>query len=131
MLVSNTSTVCLDQCLILILIDPQNWIWPEEERGGWKLAPQLWQDFCNEWRTATDCASLVDPCGPYLTLALIHKDLPPSHPLTFYVCRFYEELFNHVWEIAFRRKKGHHIIGQPGIGNYHVLFPHNRRLTPS
>ena len=115
---------------ILILIDWNNWRWPEEDRGGWKLAPQPWRDFCNAWRTATDCASLMDPCGPYLALTpLGPNDLPAGLPLTLYVRRFYQELFEHVWEVAFRREKGHLIIGQPGIGDYHcVLFPRTRGL---
>jgi len=74
----------------------------------------------------------MEPDSPHLSLAPLHaNDLPDNLPITLYFRRFYEELFKPVWESAFRREKGHLIIGQPGIGNYHVLFPHTRGLLPA
>jgi len=105
--------------LILILVDTENWVWPEKDRDGWKRAPDSWKEFYTHWRTATDCASLRDPDSPHLSLEPLRPevDLPLGFPKTIFVRSYYLDLFKRVWEAAFQDSKGHLIIGQPGIGN--------------
>ena len=121
-------SVSPDQCLILILVDPQNWNWPEGIRGRWVPAVEPWQNFYKKWREATDCATLMGP-SPSLSVSPSNMNDLPDIPNTLYVRRFYEELFKLVWKSAFSREKGHLIIGQPGIGKYHpLLFAHTGGL---